>query len=67
LDKTGTKIIGLDSTEPDLDYGKVGRTQQKFMEIELEKAQNDNLYSIIALHHHIIPVPKNGQRKECFK
>ena len=66
LHKKGIKIIGLDSTEPDLDYGKVGRTQQKFMQIELEKAQKDNLYSIIALHHHIIPVPKTGRERNVL-
>lgn len=66
LKKKGIKVIGLDSSEPDLDYGKVGRTQQKFMEIELEKAQKDNLYTIIALHHHIIPVPKTGRERNVL-
>lgn len=66
LEKKGIKVIGLDSSEPDLDYGKVGRTQQKFMEIELEKATNDNLYKIIALHHHIIPVPKTGRERNVL-
>ena len=32
------KAIGLDSSEPDLDYGKVGRAQQKKMETELKFA-----------------------------
>jgi len=66
LEKKGIKVIGLDSSEPDLDYGKVGRTQQKFMEIELEKASHENLYKIIALHHHIIPVPKTGRERNVL-
>ncbi len=66
LHKKGLKVIGLDSSEPDLDYGKVGRTQQRFMEIEIEKAQNHNLYTIIALHHHIIPVPKTGRERNVL-
>jgi 3',5'-cyclic-AMP phosphodiesterase len=66
LKKKGIKVIGLDSSEPDLDYGKIGRLQQKFMESEMENAQKDNLYKIIALHHHIIPVPKTGRERNVL-
>jgi 3',5'-cyclic AMP phosphodiesterase CpdA len=66
LKDKGIKIIGLDSSEPDLDYGKVGRAQQLFMEKELKKAQEDNLYKIIALHHHIIPVPHTGRERNVL-
>lgn len=59
-------VIGLDSSEPDLDYGKVGRPQQIWMEDELLKAQNNNQYQIIALHHHIIPVPKTGRERNVL-
>ena len=59
-------VIGLDSSEPDLDYGKVGRSQQIWMEKELKKAQNNNQYKIIALHHHIIPVPKTGRERNVL-
>jgi Icc protein len=64
--KHGLKVIGLDSSEPDLDYGRVGRSQQSWMEDELEKADMDNLYKIIALHHHIIPVPKTGRERNVL-
>lgn len=58
--------IGLDSSEPDLDYGKVGRAQQKKMEIGLEYACEKGLYKIIALHHHLIPVPKTGRERNVL-
>jgi len=64
--KHGLKVIGLDSSEPDLDYGRIGRTQQNFMENELIKADEENLYKIIALHHHIIPVPKTGRERNVL-
>lgn len=66
LKNKGIEIIGLDSSEPDLDYGKIGRAQQKWMEKELEKAHEDGLYKIIALHHHIIPVPKTGRERNVL-
>jgi 3',5'-cyclic-AMP phosphodiesterase len=66
LKKKGIKVIGLDSSEPDLDYGKIGRLQQKYMESELKKGHKHNLYKIIALHHHIIPVPKTGRERNVL-
>lgn len=66
LKNKGLKVIGLDSSEPDLDYGKVGRAQQNFMEKELIDAQKNGLYKIIALHHHIIPVPKTGRERNVL-
>ncbi len=64
--KHGLKVIGLDSSEPDLDYGRVGRSQQNWMAQELRKADKENLYKIIALHHHIIPVPKTGRERNVL-
>jgi 3',5'-cyclic-AMP phosphodiesterase len=66
LKDDGIIVIGLDSSEPDLDYGKVGRAQQQFMEKELKQASEDKLYKIIALHHHIIPVPKTGRERNVL-
>lgn len=66
LKNNNLKIIGLDSSEPDLDYGKVGRAQQNYMEKELKNAQKNSLYKIIALHHHIIPVPKTGRERNVL-
>ena len=64
--KHGLKVIGLDSSEPDLDYGRVGRSQENWMKQELKNADNENLYKIIALHHHIIPVPKTGRERNVL-
>ncbi len=64
--KHGLKVIGLDSSEPDLDYGRVGRSQQNWMSAELINADEENLYKIIALHHHIIPVPKTGRERNVL-
>ncbi|MDI6643413.1 MAG: metallophosphoesterase [Methanobacteriaceae archaeon] len=66
LNNKNMKIIGMDSSEPDLNYGKIGRSQQARMESELIKARKKNLYKIIALHHHIIPVPKTGRERNVL-
>ncbi|MGC9516353.1 MAG: metallophosphoesterase family protein [Methanomicrobiales archaeon] len=66
LKNSDMKVIGLDSSEPDLNYGKIGRSQQHRMENELKKAVKKNLYKVIALHHHIIPVPKTGRERNVL-
>ncbi len=62
----GLKILGLDSSEPDLNYGKIGRAQQAWMEEELEDATNKDMQKVIALHHHIIPVPRTGRERNVL-
>jgi len=39
LKNENIKVIGMDSSEPDLNYGKIGRSQQGRMERELKKAR----------------------------
>ncbi len=60
------RVIGLDSSEPDLDYGKIGRSQQIWMEEQLKKASQDDLYTVIALPHPIITVPKTGRERNVL-
>ncbi|HHY00556.1 MAG TPA: metallophosphoesterase [Methanothermobacter sp.] len=62
----GIKIMGLDSSEPDLNYGKVGRAQQAWMESQLDDAYSKDMQTIIALHHHIIPVPRTGRERNVL-
>lgn len=59
-------VIGLDSSDPDLDDGHVGRPQQLWMENELEKSLESSNFSIVAIHHHIIPVPKTGRERNVL-
>ncbi len=59
-------IIGLDSSVPDVNYGQIGREQQLYLEAQLEQAQEENLTSIVALHHHVIPIPKTGRERNIL-
>lgn len=53
-------ILGIDSTEPDIDDGHIGRANYSYIE---EKMKNNNKLKIIALHHHLIPIPKTGRER----
>lgn len=54
------RVLGLDSSEPDLDTGHVGRNQ--YRRIEEELASPDE-FKIVALHHHLVPVPGTGRER----
>lgn len=60
------KIIGLDSSVPDLGHGKIGRLQKHFLEHEIMDAKERNMFIIITVHHHIIPVPNTGRERNVL-
>ena len=68
LELTGPniKIIGLDSSEPDLDHGKIGRLQKKFLEEQIRDAEYRNMFIIITVHHHIISIPNTGRERNVL-
>jgi 3',5'-cyclic-AMP phosphodiesterase len=59
-------VIGLDSSDPDVDNGHIGRPQQLWMESELNKSLESSNFSIVAIHHHVIPVPKTGRERNVL-
>ena len=66
LDDSNIKIIGLDSSVPDLGYGKIGRLQKRFLESEIKDAKARNMFIIISVHHHIISVPNTGRERNVL-
>jgi Icc protein len=59
-------IIGLDSSAPDVNYGHIGREQQFWLESQLEQANKENLLTIVAVHHHVIPIPQTGRERNVL-
>jgi len=57
-------FIGLASSEPDKDNGRLGRKRHKMIEEEIKK--NDKI-SIIGFHHHLIPVPNSGRETNIIE
>lgn len=66
LKDANIKIIGLDSSVPDLGHGKIGRFQRKFLEKEIKDAKDRNMFIIITVHHHIISVPNTGRERNVL-
>ena len=51
-------LVGLASSEPDKDNGRLGRGRHKIIEKAIKQ---DNKLTIIGFHHHVIPVPNSGR------
>ena len=59
--KNGVTVVGVDSTEPDLDYGRIGRHRYPWIR-ECFAEEPDN-FKIFALHHHLLPIPGTGRER----
>lgn len=55
----GVTIVGEDSSEPDLDSGRIGRERYRWIQDQFEE---DN-FKIFSLHHHLLPVPGTGRER----
>ena len=53
----GVTIAGIDSSQPDLNDGHVGREKYGW----IEKCLDTDGFKVVALHHHLISVPKTGR------
>jgi len=60
LREEGVTIVAVDSTEPDLDNGQIGRGRYRW--IEEQFAQPAEL-RVFVLHHHLLPVPGTGRER----
>jgi Icc protein len=53
-------IVAVDSTEPDLDHGQIGRGRYRWIEEQFAPPAD---LRIFALHHHLLPVPGTGRER----
>lgn len=60
LECDGVRVIGLDSTEPDLDSGRIGRGMYKWIE---ERLAAPDEFKVVCMHHHLVPVPGTGRER----
>ncbi len=56
----GITVMGLDSTEPDIDDGHVGR--EHYGDI-INNLSGPGI-KVLALHHHLIPIPGTGRERQ---
>lgn len=60
IDLKDVTILGLDSSEPDLDIGRIGRDKYNWLRDNFKDKKG---VKIFAMHHHLIPVPGTGRER----
>jgi 3',5'-cyclic-AMP phosphodiesterase len=58
--RDGISVVAVDSTEPDLDHGQIGRGRYGWIEQQFEEAAR---LKVFVLHHHLLPIPGTGRER----
>jgi 3',5'-cyclic-AMP phosphodiesterase len=53
-------VVAVDSTQPDLDDGQIGRGRYPWIEEQFAEGAD---FRIFVLHHHLLPVPGTGRER----
>jgi Icc protein len=56
----GATIVAVDSSEPDLDNGQIGRGRYRWIEEQFAEPAD---LRVFVLHHHLLPVPGTGRER----
>ena len=59
-------VIGIDSSSPDEDKGHIGTPQHMWLEHQLDECVVNEQFSIVALHHHVVPIPQTGRERNVL-
>lgn len=58
------RLVAADSSEPDLDEGRIGRENYDWIRAQFDC---DAELKVFALHHHLIPVPGTGRERSTVQ
>ncbi len=56
----GTTVVAVDSSEPDLDHGQIGRGRYEWISEQFGEPAD---FRVFVLHHHLLPVPGTGRER----
>jgi 3',5'-cyclic-AMP phosphodiesterase len=60
LRATGFTVVGLDSSEPDVNEGRVGRDRYPWIAEQFAAPED---IRIVAVHHHLVSIPGTGRER----
>jgi 3',5'-cyclic AMP phosphodiesterase CpdA len=55
-------VVGLDSSQPELEEGHIGRENYNWIESTFAV----DGFKVFALHHHLVPIPRTGRGKNVL-
>lgn len=63
LDATGVTIVGVDSSQPDVNAGHIGREWYEWIRKSFDEPAD---LKIFALHHHLVSIPGTGRERNII-
>jgi Icc protein len=60
VDLRGVRVVGADSSEPDLDHGQIGRERYEWIRDQFAGPAD---LKVFVIHHHLLPVPGTGRER----
>ena len=63
LQASGFTIVGLDSSEPDVNEGRVGRDRYAWIREQFDASAD---IRIVTLHHHLVAIPGTGRERNII-
>ena len=63
LGATGVTIVAVDSSEPDLNDGRVGREHYSWIKDQFDEPDD---IKVFVIHHHLVPIPGTGRERNII-
>ncbi|MDQ3913871.1 MAG: metallophosphoesterase [Actinomycetota bacterium] len=63
LGATGLTVVAVDSSEPDLNDGRVGREHYPWIRDQFEEPDD---ITVFVIHHHLVPIPGTGRERNII-
>lgn len=63
LGATGFTVVAVDSSEPDLNDGRVGREHYLWIKEQFDQPED---VKIFVIHHHLVPIPGTGRERNII-
>jgi 3',5'-cyclic-AMP phosphodiesterase len=63
LRATGFTVVGVDSSDPDLNDGHIGRERYPWIREQFDEPDD---IKIFVIHHHVVPVPGTGRERNII-
>jgi Icc protein len=63
LGATGLTIVAVDSSEPDLNDGRVGREHYPWIKEQFDRPDD---ITVFVIHHHLVPIPGTGRERNII-
>jgi Icc protein len=60
---SGFTVVSVDSSQPDLDEGHVGRERYRWIREQYDEPGD---VKIFAIHHHLVPIPGTGRERNII-